>query len=342
MQVSIIVVNWNGNRHLPGLMAALAQQTLRDFELIFVDNGSTDNSVQLMEESSRAYGLHLRVIRNTENRGFAVACNQGIAAATTDWVAMLNNDTVPEPEWLARLVSTVDLAPRVGMVAAKMLSLGRPGTIDSAGIAVDWTGIAWDWRGGEMDDPAETAVREIFGPCAGSALYSKRMLEQVGVFDPSYFIYMEDVDLAWRARLAGWRCLYQPQARILHAHSATFGDASPRKRFLLGRNKVWLIAKNMPEPWLALWLPFIAGYDAMAVGYGVIQRGDLASLRGRLAGLAGLPTVWSKRREVQRRIEDVENWRRWMQPMVAPWQVPARYRHLAPGAQVKQAHKESR
>jgi len=330
--VSIVVLNLNGRRHLPALLAHLAQQTVREFELIFVDNGSQDDSRLLVSQTCRSFGIDLNLICNPQNLGFAAACNQGLHAARADWVVMLNNDTLPEPAWLEQLLNAAHAEPRVGMVASKMLKAHCPVQIDSAGIAVDWTGIAWDWQGGERDDPHEGGLPEIFGPCGGAGLYARQMMLDLGGFDEDFFAYMEDVDLAWRARLAGWRCLYQPRARVLHAHSATLGDASPVKRFLLGRNKVWLVAKNMPTPWLlGLW-PTIVGYDALAVGYGVAQRGDFASLRGRLAGICGLRQVWPKRRAVQAAIVDIENWRRFMSPLVAPWAVRARYTHLKPSA----------
>lgn len=326
---SIVVLNLNGRRHLPPLLAHLAVQTIAGFELVFVDNGSSDDSVTLVEQGCTAYGIPLQLIRNKTNNGFAPACNQGLALCRAPWVAMLNNDTRPEPAWLHQLLEAAHSGDRVGMVASKMLRAHRPDQIDSAGIAVDWTGIAWDWRGGELDAPGEHGLVEIFGPCGGAALYARRLLETMGGFDAAFFAYLEDVDLAWRARLLGWRCLFQPQARLLHAHSATLGDASPLKRFLLGRNKVWLLAKNLPDADLWAHWPAIVGYDTLAVGYAMARRGDLAALRGRLAGLAGLPALWPKRRQVQEHIIDVENWRRFMAPRVPPWQVPNRYAHLA-------------
>jgi GT2 family glycosyltransferase len=302
---------------------------VREFELIFVDNGSHDDSIAVVEQGCTAYGIPLRLICNTANAGFAPACNQGLAVARAEWVAMLNNDTRPERDWLEQLLAAGETDPSVGMVASKMLRFHRPDQIDSAGIAVDWAGIAWDWRGGEVDAPEEHGLVEIFGPCGGAALYNRRMMLDLGGYDSDFFAYLEDVDLAWRARLAGWCCLLQPQARLLHVHSSTLGDASPFKRFLLGRNKVWLLAKNLPDADLWLHGPAMAGYDALAVSYGIAQRGDLVSLRGRLAGLAGLRRMWPKRKAVQARTVDVENWRRFMYPRVPPWQVPMRYAHLA-------------
>ncbi len=331
LAASIVVLNLNGRRHLSPLLAHLAQQTVRDFELIFVDNGSSDDSIPLVEQGCAAYGIPLQLIRNSANAGFAPACNQGLALACAPWIAMLNNDTRPEAAWLEQLLAAAARGPRVGMVASKMLRFHRPDQIDSAGIAVDWAGIAWDWRGGETDVPAEQALVEIFGPCGGAALYNRQLMIDLRGYDADFFAYLEDVDFAWRARLAGWQCLLQPQARVLHAHSSTLGDASPFKRFLLGRNKVWLLAKNLPDADLWRAGPIMAGYDVLAAGYGFAQRGDLASLRGRLAGIAGLARIWPKRKLVQAQTCDVDNWRRFMSPRVPPLQVPRRYAHLAQG-----------
>jgi GT2 family glycosyltransferase len=326
--VSIVVLNYNGLQHLAALLKHLAQQTVREFELIFVDNGSHDNSVAFVEQTTREYGLDLQLIRNERNLGFAPACNQGIQVANSDWVVMLNNDTRPEPTWLEHLLATPQAGAKVGMVASKMLSAAKPTQIDSAGIALDWMGIAWDWRGGEQDDPQEQQLQEIFGPCGGAALYAKQLLLDLGGFDADFFAYLEDVDLAWRARLAGWRCLFQPQARVLHAHSATLGDQSPFKRFLLGRNKVWLLAKNYPNPWFRRYLPLIMGYDLMAVTYGAARRRDWASLQGRLAGLRGLPAMLAKRRVIQQKWQAVDNWEPFIVPLEPPWAISKRYAHL--------------
>lgn len=325
---SIIVPNYNGSHHLPALFDHLATQTLRDFELVFVDNGSGDGSLVNAEQLARRYGIPLRAVENETNRGFAPACNQGIAASVGRWLVLLNNDTRPETKWLEQLVNTAEAAPEIGMVASKMLRAAHPDQIDSAGIAVDWMGIVWDWRGGQPDDVNEQEAVEVFGPCGGAALYSRTMLDEVGAFDEDFFAYMEDVDLAWRARLAGWRCLLQPQARVLHDHSATLGHTSPRKRFLLGRNKLWLLIKNYPDPWFTRNLPLLIAYDAMAATYALAAQHDAVAWQGRMAALRQFRRFWRKRREIHRHWRDTTNWRRGMSPMVAPWRVNERFAHL--------------
>ncbi len=329
--VDLVVLNYNGLRHLHGLYGCLAQQTLRDFTLILIDNSSIDGSIAAIPQLAQAYNVPTKLIRNRANIGFAPGCNQGIRTGKSRWVVMLNNDTRPEPQWLELLVATAEGDSSAGMIASKMLFAHRPGVINSAGIALDSTGIAWDRCGGEQDDPGETAVQEVFGPCGGAALYARNMLEEIGGFDDDFFAYLEDVDLAWRARLAGWRALYQPRARLLHAHSATSGEGSPFKSFLLGRNKIWLLAKNYPQPALLHAAPAIVAYDGMASIYGWTKRRDHALIRGRLAGLRRLPEFLDKRRAIQARWCDVENWTRMVEPAVAPWRVSDRYAHLDRG-----------
>ena len=326
-KVSVVILNWNGRRYLEDCLTSLQAQTYTDFEVILVDNGSTDGSVEWVAERFP----QVRVIRNETNVGFAAGNNQAIRASQAEFVVTLNNDTHVEPGWLAALVAAVEDDPTVGMCASKMLFADRPGVINSTGINLDPAGIAWDRRGGDLDDERESEPVEVFGPCAGAALYRRAMLDQIGLFDEDFFAYLEDVDLAWRARLAGWRCLYVPSARVYHVHSATGVEGSPFKSRLLGRNKVWTIAKNYPMGRLACYLPLILLYDLAAVLYALIVRRDISSLQGRLEGLRRLPDIWRKRRAVQalQRENRGPPWHRYLSPLVPLWQVPARYKHLS-------------
>ncbi len=328
MRISVLVINYNGERHLAQLVAALQAQTLRDFELIFIDNGSADGSVALMQQMCDKGALASTLLINAENTGFALACNQGIRAAQGEWIALLNNDAFPEPGWLEHLWDASQRSPRLGMVAAKLLFAHEPARINSAGIAIDRAGIAWDWRGGELDKPEESGPVEIFGPCGGAALYSRQMLDEIGGFDEDFFAYLEDVDLAWRAQLAGWRCVLEPQARVYHIHSATLGNGSPFKNYLLGRNKVWLITKNYPIPWLLLYLPAIIVYDLMSVIVGTFRSQNFAALKGRLAGLRQIPFFLKKRRTIQQKWHYANHWQALMAPLALPNSVLKRYTHL--------------
>ena len=289
--VSVVVTNWNGRRFLADCLNALNAQTWQDFEIIVVDNGSTDGSVQWLRE----YWSSVRVIANSENLGFPAAVNQGIQASAAVHVATLNNDTQVEPGWLAALVETIESDSRVGMCASKMLFAHSPEVINSAGVCIDRACIAWDWQGGEPDANQELQPSQVFGACAGAALYRRAMLEEIGGFDQDFFMYLEDVDVAWRARLAGWHCLYTPKARVLHRHSASSVEGSPLKNFYAGRNKVWLVIKNYPVPAGWLYLPMVVLYDLVTWPYRQILRGDWSSVRGRWDGLRHWRTAWRKR-----------------------------------------------
>lgn len=325
LPVAVVIANYNGRRYLEPCLSALFRQSYPLVEVVLVDNASTDGSAEWVQRPFP----RVQIIPHSTNVGFAAAMNAGIRATRTPLVATLNNDTVAEPDWLLNLVSVLQRDPQAGMAASKMLFVSMPRTINSAGISLDRVGIAWDRCGGRADDADTDQIVEVFGACAGAALYRRAMLDQIGLFDEDFFAYLEDVDLAWRAQLAGWRALYVPTARVTHWHSATSGEGSPFKSRLLGRNKVWLIAKNYPAPYLYGYLPAIIAYDVMAVGYALLKRRDLSSLQGRLAGLRALPVALRKRKQVQslRRVPARAVMRR-MEPLMAPWTVAQRYAHL--------------
>lgn len=317
--VTVVIPTWNGRELLAACLGALRLQTEQDFAVVVVDNGSTDGTPEWLGQQHP----QVQLIANKENQGFAAPVNQGIDYSTSPYVAVLNNDTEPEPGWLAALLQAAESQPHAGMVASKMLFADRPNVINSTGICVDLAGIAWDRRGGELDADDEPQVVEIFGPCGGAALYRRQMLDEIGLFDEAYFAYLEDVDLAWRGRARGWRCLYAPQARVLHRHSATGVEGSPFKRYQLGRNKVRLLAKNYPFRELWWGVPLVIMYDVLAVSYALVARRDVHALRGRIAGLAALGSALQLRQSLKSR-PDI----RFMSPVVAPWRVTARYGHL--------------
>jgi len=327
-RVSVIILNWDGLCYLDDCLTSLYAQTYTDFEVILVDNGSTDGSAEWLTERFP----RVRLIRNKVNVGFAAGNNQGIRASQGEFIVTLNNDTRVEPDWLAALVTRAEEDPTVGMCASKMLFADRPAVVNSTGISMDPVGIAWDRQGGGQDDGQESEPTEVFGPCAGAALYRRAMLDQVGLFDERFFAYLEDVDLAWRARRTGWRCVYVPQARVYHVHSATGKEGSPLKSWLLGQNKVWSIAKNYrPISRLLAYLPLIILYDLAAVVFALIVRNDVYGMLGRVAGIVSLPRLWRRRSAVQAlaRDEQALPWHHYLEPLVWPWEIMERYRHIA-------------
>jgi len=323
--VSVIVVNWNGRHHLELCLPALLAQTYPNFEIIVVDNGSTDESVAFVQ----AYFPRVRVISLTQNLGFASGNNIGIRASSADYVATVNNDTKVDPNWLTALVETAESNSNVGMCAAKLLFWDRPELINSAGICLDRAGIAWDRLGGQPDGKPQPTPVPIFGASAGAALYRRAMLDQIGLFDEDFFAYLEDVDLAWRARLAGWDCVYVDTAVILHHHSATAIEGSPFKNRLLGRNKIWTILKNYPWPLLLLYLPAILLYDLGSVLIALLTRRDSSPLHGRLQALSKLSLIWQKRRKIQQNRQiSLKEMHALLEPVTTPKKVWQRYRHL--------------
>jgi GT2 family glycosyltransferase len=320
----VIVVNMNGRRFLERCLSSLAAQTYSPVEIFLVDNGSTDGSQAWVAEH---FPL-VRVIANTTNRGFAAANNQGIALAEGDFVALLNNDAWVEADWLERMVAAAERDPAIGMVAPLMVLANHPQVIDSAGVQVDRCGISWDRAGGWAVSQGPGADEPIFGPSGGAALYRRQLLEQVGGFDEDYFIYLEDVDLAWRARWLGWQAAYVPAARVYHIHSGTNREGSAFKTYWLARNKIQMIAKNYPLPQLWLYLPVIWLYDTLSLGATILRAQGRSAVRGRLAGWRAVPSAWRKRRALGRPALTGTEIHRLLSSSVWPWQAARRYEHL--------------
>ncbi len=319
--VTTIVVNWNGRAFLDQCLSSLVAQTYQPHEIILVDNASTDGSADDVE----AKWPSIKVLRSQTNLGFAAGNNLAIQHSTGNYVALLNNDAYAEPDWLAKMIEVADQHESVGMIACKVLFADTPNMINSTGIALDWAGFCWDWQGGQIDDPTKIKIEERFGPTGGAALYRRVLLTEIGLFDEDFFAYAEDADLAWRAQRSGWQCLYVPQARVYHAASATSGEGSKFKSYLLSRSKVWLFAKNIPGGRYLGWLVLLTIYDLIAVVYGLIARGDWAALKGRAAGWRGLPGMLRKRSRLKTRTND---YLRLVQPLEPPWKIPARFHHL--------------
>ena len=316
---SVVVLNWNGRQHLEACLAVLREQTYQPREIIVVDNGSTDGSTDFVQQRFPEVTL----LRSPTNLGFAAGSNLGLRVARGAYLATLNNDTLPDPHWLEELVRAMEADPSLGMCASKVLSWDGA-AIDSAGIALDRAGIAWERAKGQPAADEEDAA-QVFGPSAAAALYRRAVLDEVGLFDERFFCFLEDVDLAWRARGMGWRCLYVPTARVRHYHSATAGEGSAFKRYLLARNKAWTIAKNYPSPYLWLHLPAIVLCDLLAVAYALAfctpsWEAKWAVVRGRLAALAGLGKALRDRQKVQRQCRlTAAEMLGLMEPLPGPW-----------------------
>lgn len=298
-RVSVIIPNYNGLRFLGVCLDALRAQTYprEATEVILVDDASTDASVALVRE----HYPEVQVVQLSRNSGLAVGCNAGARVARGEFLVMLNNDTEAEPAWLAALVEAAMTHPQAGAVASKMLLFDRRDTLHNAGDLMGADGIprnrgVWERDTGQYDHDLA-----IFGGCGGGVLYRRAAWEQAGGFDERLFMYLEDVDLAWRLQLLGRDAVFAPAARLYHHLSATGGGVLAS--YYVGRNTIWVIAKDMPGPLIRKHLGrILAGQwrvtrDALRAWRGEAAR---ARLRGQLAGLLGLPRVLRWRRTVQR------------------------------------------
>ena len=294
-RASVIILNFNGRRWLPACFDALAsQQDAPPFEMVLVDNGSTDGSVGLVRERWPA----ARVVETGANLGFAEGNNAGAREATGEWLVFLNNDTAPEPGWLAALAREAEEHPGFGLVTSRLVFMHDPSVVDSAGDGYFRAGGAFKHGYGAGAD-AFAASREVFAACGAAFMIRRADFTRLGGFDARFFMNFEDVDLSYRARLAGLRVWYAASAVVRHAGSGSLGAASPAAVYYGQRNLEWAWIKNTPAS--LLWrtaLPHLA-YSLVGVAHYVAAGRGGPALRGKLAALAALPAVLRDRRRVQ-------------------------------------------
>ncbi len=322
--ISAIIVSWNGMRHLPNCLAALAPQLPAGGELVLVDNGSSDG----MPVWARAAYPQARVIALPENLGFAGGVNAGLRAASGELLLLLNDDAFAEPGFVAALLAALGADPGLGAVGGVLLFDHRPELVASAGIRVRRDGVALDLWPGRPASELPAAPQPIFGVSGGAALLRRSMLADIGLMEPGFFNYLEDADLAWRARLRGWRSAVAPAARARHIYSATAGQGSPFKQRLLGRNRLRTIVRCLPGPLLRRCLPAIAAYELLALAYGAASRSP-AMIGGRWAAVRELPELLRQRRAIQaRHSASPAELAAWLEPAPMPWRTLADQRQL--------------
>lgn len=304
--VSVVVVNFNGKKFLDDCLLALAGQTFRDFDVILVDNGSSDGSADFVRERFPSVAL----VETGKNLGFAGGTNAGIRVAMGEFIFTLNNDTIVDPRLLEEIIQPMLADPKVGMCGAKMVF--PDGRINSTAICLSRSGAAWDRGMGEADRGQYNREEEVFGPCAGAALYRRAMLDDIGLFDEDFFLYMEDVDLAFRGRLAGWACRYVPAAKVVHRHGGTAGFRSDLSVYYGNRNIVWYTIKDFPLRTLLVSLPWIFGRNCGVIPYYIYHGKFRTILRAKTDTIRGLHRMIRKRREVKRRVS-AASMERWIQ-----------------------------
>jgi GT2 family glycosyltransferase len=308
--VSVVVVNLNRKALLERCLDSLWRQTCKDFEVVVVDNGSKDGSVDMLKGLGHT---RLKVVLLDSNRGFAGGCNAGIACASGRYIATLNNDAEADSRWLEELVAGMESDPSLGMCASKILFHGDRKRIDKAGHLIYPDGLNHGRGSGEHDRGQFDKREEVLFPDAAAALYRRDMLDTIGLFDERFFAYGDDADLGLRGRMAGWKCLYVPTALVYHVHSATAGEFSPMKAFLIERNRMWVAVKVFPLPLLVI-SPFFTVLRFAFHAYGSIfmvgssgqyaaecsrRRLALMILKAYWSGFKYLPDMWRSRRKIR-------------------------------------------
>lgn len=299
MKVSVLIATYQGRALMARCLAALERQRFKDFEVIVVDNGSDDGSREWL--AAWKGGLDLRCVMLPENQGFSAANWAGLGLARGELIALLNNDAEPEPEWLRQAWKAMQAHPEAGMLASCLLRADDPSRLDSAGDELNRAGRGF--KRGEGLLAADYAVGAwVFSACGAAAFYRRSMIEDVGFLDPRFFFNYEDMDLAFRGQLRGWRCWYEPSARVRHAVGASHGLLGARTYFYWSRNAEWMWMKNAPA---GLWWRTLPGRTLQELLTALRQAGRprraLAFALGKLAAWVELPRLLLQRRAVQAR-----------------------------------------
>jgi GT2 family glycosyltransferase len=308
-RVSVVIPNWNGKRFLTGVLDSLAKQDYPQVEVVVVDNGSHDGSVEFLETSYP----QVKLIRFEVNTGFSVAVNAGIRASDSEFIALINNDTILEPEWTSEMVRGLREHPECGSTGCKMLAYDDRELLDGAGDGYRRGGLPGRIGHREKDKGQFDTPRYILGACGGAAMYRRSMLDEIGLFDEDYFAYLEDVDLGLRAQSAGYKCWYVPSAIIYHLGCGTTGSGyHPLVVRLSSQNNWNTIIKNIPGPLLLKFLPHIAYWQLYYFAVVIVRGGQVVPwLHGTWRALCMLPRMLRKRAQIrdQRRvpIEYMEN-----------------------------------
>jgi GT2 family glycosyltransferase len=307
---SVVVLNWNGRNLLEECLDSVLAQTFRSFEVIIVDNGSTDGSVEFLRAG---YGDRIRLISLDENLGYGGGNNRGIEVANGTWVVFLNNDTQTDPRWLEEISAAACRHPDAAIFACKILNYFRRDEIDNVGHLLYPDGINRGRGRLEKDVGQYDHEEEVFFPSGCAAAYRKDLLDDIGYFDESFFAYGDDTELGLRARLYGAKCLLAPKAVVYHKYSATSGTYSEFKVYQVERNRVWVLLKCFPLRWILLsplYTIVRMSHHLIAALRGHGSSGRFAESRGSAWALfrtvlraycdafAGLPSVLTERKKI--------------------------------------------
>lgn len=292
---SFIIVNWNGRDLLKNCLESVLRQTYQSFEIICVDNGSTDGSVPFLKKHFPS----VRIVALSDNCGFTGGNIAGLDHAQGQFIALLNNDAILTERWLEHMVMTINNDNSIGMCSSKIIIAGT-NRIDSVGDA--FTTALNGTKVGELQPEERFTVSCSFpGACAAAVLYRRKMFDDIGFLDNDFFLNHEDTDLNMRAWLSGWKCIFVPDARVYHKVSASLGVLSDTSIYYFARNNEWVWIKNVPFPLMLRYLPHRIIYELASFGYFcVIKRKWRPFLKGKLDALKKLPLMLQKRKSVQK------------------------------------------
>ena len=298
--ISVVILNFNGKRYLENCLLLFVHSDIQELR----SDTSRQWFLRWKRRVSRSAYPSVLLIKNKKNLGFAGGTNAGIRQAKGEFILTLNNDTYVDNRFLERLVMPMILDNGIGMCAPKMLLYDD--RINSTGICISRSGAAWDRGMFEMDEGQYDTPEEVFGPCAGAALYRKKMFDEIGLFDEDFFLYVEDVDLAFRGRLAGWKCLYVPDAKVHHIYGGTLAPGSDLSVYYGNRNITWYLVKNLPINLLIESLPWVIGRYLEVVAYYALMSKGRIILKSKFDSLKGLPKMAKKRGQVMKMVSDDE------------------------------------
>lgn len=295
--VTVIIVNWNSGELLQRCLDDLVQQKFVSTGILVIDNGSADGSTDLISQMPGVVVQELGA-----NLGFAKGNNHAINQIDTEFIALLNPDAFPEPDWLQKLIAAAQAFPDVAAFGSRQMVHEGDGLVDGLGDVYHFSGAVWRRGYGRMLSAVDEIPADIFSPCAAAALYRTKAFNDVGGFDEDFFCYTEDVDLGFRLRLAGYRSMFVPDSVVHHVGSATTGSQHSEFAVYHGhRNLVWTYVKNMPG-WL-FWacLPLHLAMNIAAICWFVLRGQGVVILKAKRDAIKGVPRMWRKRRCIQRR-----------------------------------------
>jgi len=305
--VSLVIPNFNGKKHLQTCLSSILKATYKNIEIIVVDNASKDGSVEFLKTNYP----QVKLIAKTANLGFAEGCNEGMRNAKGEYIALLNNDTKVDSKWLEELVQVAKSNPQIGVCASKIVIFNDRKILNSAGGEYDIYGFGHDRGLYEADKRQYSRLEEVFFACGGAMLIRKTILKDVELFDSRYFMYGEDLDFCWRARLQGYKVIYVPSAVVYHKYGGTMEAINVQRLYLNSRNNLCSILKNYGSKSLA---KTVFRFSFLKIGETLLflltrrVNASIALLKAFVWNIMEFPSTWKKRKNVQmlRRVPDWE------------------------------------